>query len=276
MIVDSHAHIYSEEFDEDFDAMIQRAREAGVNHYLMPNVDVASIERLHRVSDRFPDNAYPMMGLHPCSVKEEDMEDQLGVVERHLFMPVRKYYAVGEIGIDLYWDKSTLDLQIQAFELQINWAKTLQIPIVIHVRDSFEEVLQIVDRLNDDRLTGVFHCFTGTKSQAEHIIEYGGFKLGIGGVATFKNGKIDQFIHEIDLSHLILETDSPYLAPVPHRGKRNEPAYAALVAEKLASCYGISKEEIARITTKNCEELFKIEFTTHETDLHGPIPADFD
>lgn len=265
MLIDSHTHIYLPEFEEDFSEMVARARAVGVRYFLMPNVDVETIPLMHRIQDRLPDHAFPMMGLHPCSVKD-DFENQLEEIKRHLFQPVRKYLAVGEIGIDLYWDKSTLDIQIKAFEMQIEWAKALNLPIVIHVRDAFDEVFEVLDRVNDDRLRGVFHCFTGTKEQAQHIIDYGSFKLGIGGVVTFKNGKIDQFIAEVDMSHLILETDAPYLAPVPHRGKRNEPAYASLVANKLAECYGVSGDEIALTTTQNCIDLFKLNLTNHEED----------
>lgn len=265
MLIDSHTHIYLPEFEEDFSEMVARARAVGVRYFLMPNVDVETIPLMHRIQDRLPDHAFPMMGLHPCSVKD-DFENQLEEIKRHLFQPVRKYWAVGEIGIDLYWDKSTLDIQIKAFEMQIEWAKALNLPIVIHVRDASDEVFEVLDRVNDDRLRGVFHCFTGTKEQAQHIIDYGSFKLGIGGVVTFKNGKIDQFIAEVDMSHLILETDAPYLAPVPHRGKRNEPAYSSLVANKLAECYGVSGDEIALTTTQNCIDLFKLNLTNHEED----------
>jgi TatD DNase family protein len=265
MLIDSHTHIYLPEFEEDFSEMVARARAVGVRYFLMPNVDVETIPLMHRIQDRLPDHAFPMMGLHPCSVKD-DFENQLEEIKRHLFQPVRKYWAVGEIGIDLYWDKSTLDIQIKAFEMQIEWAKALNLPIVIHVRDASDEVFEVLDRVNDDRLRGVFHCFTGTKEQAQHIIDYGSFKLGIGGVVTFKNGKIDQFISEVDMSHLILETDAPYLAPVPHRGKRNEPAYSSLVANKLAECYGVSGDEIALTTTQNCIDLFKLNLTNHEED----------
>lgn len=263
MLIDSHTHIYHEDFNEDFDAMIARARSAGVKHYLMPNIDVESIDVLHKTADRLPFRAHPMMGLHPCSV-QEDYQSQLDIIHEHLFKSVKKYVAVGEIGIDLYWDKSTLDIQIDAFEQQINWAKTLKLPIVIHVRDAFDEVFSVVDRMNDERLTGVFHCFSGDANQAQKIIDYGGFKLGIGGVVTFKNGKIDQFIHDIDLKHILLETDAPYLAPVPFRGKRNEPTFTKLVAEKLAECYHLSVKEISKATTQNCRELFNRDFVNYE------------
>lgn len=252
---------------------MNRASEAGVQHLLMPNIDVPSIDAMHRVADRYPDRCYPMMGLHPCSV-QEDFREQLSVVERHLFQPVRKYIAVGEIGIDLYWDKSTLEIQQEAFRQQIEWAKALKLPIVIHVRESFDEVFEIVDELHDERLRGVFHCFTGTLEQAKHIEAYGSFMMGIGGVLTFKNGKIDQFIHELDLNRLILETDSPYLAPKPYRGKRNEPAYTRLVAEKLSTLTGKSLEEIEAVSTANCERLFHLTFE-HEASS-APLPDHLD
>ncbi len=265
MLIDSHTHIYLPEFDDDFSEMIEQARNAGVRYFLMPNVDVESIPQMHRAQDRLPDHAFPMMGLHPCSVKDY-FETQLEVIKRHLFQPVRKYWAVGEIGIDLYWDKSTLDIQVKAFEMQIEWAKALKLPIVIHVRDAFDEIFEVLDRVHDEHLRGVFHCFTGTKEQAQKIIDYGTFKMGIGGVVTFKNGKIDQYISEIDLSHFVLETDAPYLAPVPYRGKRNEPAYTALVAQKIADCYHKNVDEIIQVTTQNCIDLFKLNIPTHEED----------
>lgn len=274
MIIDTHNHIYSEAFDEDREAAVERARAAGVGILLMPNVDSATILAMHKVADRYPDMALPMMGLHPCSVNAASWEAELETIKQHLFKPVRKYWAVGEIGIDLYWEKETLDLQIIAFEQQINWAKALDLPIVIHVRDAFDEVFEVVDRCNDDRLRGVFHCFTGTEAQARHIIEYGGFKLGIGGVLTFKNGKIDRFMHVIGIEHLVLETDAPYLAPVPHRGKRNEPAYTKLVSEKLAACYNMSTDELARITTENAAELFRLDLHSYENTDPDHTPFD--
>ncbi|GAB5537902.1 MAG: TatD family hydrolase [Salibacteraceae bacterium] len=262
MLIDSHTHNYHENFSDDFDEMIARAGHAGVGHFLMPAIDSEYHDAMHKTAEIVP-NAYPMMGVHPCSINA-NFEEELKIAESYLFGNPNAYCAVGEIGIDLYWDTSTLDMQIEAFERQIGWAKQLNKPIVIHVRDAFEETIAVLDRLNDESLTGVFHCFTGTKAQADHILGYGGFKLGIGGVVTFKNGKIDQFIHEIELEHLILETDAPYLAPKPHRGKRNEPAYVRLVAEKLASCYGISMEEIEAQTTDNCRHLFNQEFITND------------
>lgn len=259
MLIDSHNHIYAEQFQDDLDQVMERALDANVQHHLMPNIDVESIGPMHGVADRFSDRCHPMMGLHPCSVKE-DFEEQLRVIDRHLFQPVRHYIAVGEIGIDLYWDKSTLAIQQEAFKRQIEWAKALDLPIVIHARDSFKELFEVVDEMHDERLRGVFHCFTGTLEDAKHIEAYGSFMMGIGGVLTFKNGKIDQFINELDMNRLILETDSPYLAPKPHRGKRNEPAYTALVATKLSELTGKSLEEISEITTSNCKRLFNLNF----------------
>lgn len=257
MLIDSHTHIYSDQFSEDFNEMIARANVAGVEHLLLPNVDVNSIDAMHSVVDRLGGRAHAMMGLHPCSV-QQDFEEQLAIMRKHIDEQTRPYCAIGEIGIDLYWDKTTLPLQVQAFETQINWAKELDLPIVIHVRDAFDECFEVMDHMVDERLRGVFHCFSGNKEQAQKIIDYKTFKMGIGGVVTFKNGKIDQFLADFDLKHFILETDSPYLAPVPHRGKRNESAYTALVAKKMAEVFGISEEVIASETSKNCIELFRL------------------
>jgi TatD DNase family protein len=198
-----------------------------------------------------------MFGLHPCSVKE-NWKEELRLVEHDLFNNSSKLnpIAVGEIGLDLYWERSFLEQQVEALEIQINWAKKLGLPIVIHVRDAFDEIFEVIDSLNDDSLTGVFHCFTGNLSQANHILDYGGFKLGLGGVLTFKNSGLDKTIEQIDLKHLILETDSPYLAPHPHRGKRNEPAYLMLVAKKLAEVKGVLLEEVSRVTEINTNEIF--------------------
>ena len=195
-----------------------------------------------------------MMGLHPTHVKE-NYEEELMHVEEMLAM--RKFYAVGEIGIDLYWDKSTLDIQKKAFKHQIQLAKKYGLPIVIHCREAFDEIFEVLETEKDEDLYGIFHCFTGALEQAHQAISYN-LKLGIGGVATFKNGKIDQFLNQIDLKHIVLETDSPYLAPVPFRGKRNESAYIIKVLEKLASIYNVSLEELAAITTENSKEVFKI------------------
>jgi TatD DNase family protein len=201
----------------------------------------------------FPENITAMMGLHPCSVKPETWENELKIVKNYLDQ--RNFVAIGEIGIDLYWDSSTLDIQVKAFEQQIDWAIERDIPIVIHTRSSFDEVFEVLERKKHPKLRGIFHCFSGNLEQAKHAIELQ-FLLGIGGVVTFKNGKIDQFLNEIPIENIVLETDSPYLAPVPFRGKRNESAYVELVAEKLVDIYGLQFSEIYRITTENAERIF--------------------
>jgi len=252
-MIDTHTHLYSTEFDADRDAMIQSAIKSGVSKMLMPNVDINSIAGMHELAKKFPQNCFAMMGLHPCSVNE-NWENDLRTIKD--WLDKEKYCAVGEIGIDLYWDKSTLEFQLKAFRTQIQWAKEKKLPIVIHVREAFNETFEIVDELNDENLTGVFHCFSGNLEQAKHIINYGGFKLGIGGVATFKNGGLDKVLPEIGLQHLVLETDSPYLAPVPHRGKRNESSYLTLMANKLAELKGVDVKTIDEVTTKNALQLF--------------------
>ena len=254
-LIDTHTHLFAEQFDEDRHEVVQEAIKAGVSKMLLPNIDLDSIEAMHQLEKDFPKICFAMMGLHPCSVNK-NWEEELAVIKKHLFN--RKYCAVGEIGMDLYWDKTTLPFQQKAFAQQLEWAKELKIPVAIHVRDAFDETFEIVDQLNDENLTGVFHCFTGNSEQAQHIINYGGFKLGIGGVLTFKNSGVDKVVAEIDIEHLILETDSPYLAPHPNRGKRNETSYITYVASKLAEVKGISIEQVADITTKNAEELFKV------------------
>ena len=253
--IDTHTHLFAQQFDDDRQETIKAAIDAGVNKMLLPNIDLDSIEAMHQLEKEFPNNCFAMMGLHPCSVTE-NRKEELETIKTHLFE--RPYCALGEIGLDLYWDKTLLPFQQKAFTQQIEWAKELQIPIVIHVRDAFTEAFEIVDELNDENLKGVFHCFTGTLDQAKHIINYGGFKLGIGGVLTFKNSGLDKVVSELDMQHLILETDSPYLAPAPNRGKRNETSYLTYIASKLAEIKGIKIEEVAEITTKNALELFGV------------------
>jgi len=253
--VDTHTHLFSPSFDEDRAEIVQRAIKAGVETLLLPNIDVESIEPMYNLCIQFPENCFPMMGLHPGSV-DEKWEENLEVIRKNLFE--RKNCAVGEIGMDLYWDKTFVNEQAEAFRRQVNWAKELNLPIVIHAREAFDEIFAIVDELNDERLTGVFHCFTGTLDQAKKIQNYGGFKLGIGGVLTYKKAGLDEILKDVELSELILETDSPYLPPTPHRGKRNESAYLLHVAEKLADVKGISLVEVAKITSKNANELFKL------------------
>jgi TatD DNase family protein len=255
MFIDTHTHLYVDAFDDDRSEVVDRAFETGIEKLLLPNIDVDSIESMHQLEANYPGKCISMMGLHPGSVKE-DWESQLEVIRKHLFS--RDYIAVGEIGMDLYWDKTFVEEQKIAFTKQIEWAKELKLPIAIHARDAFDEIFEIVDTLNDDGLTGVFHCFTGSVDQAEKILSYGGFKLGIGGVLTYKNAKIDEVIKTIDLEHLILETDAPYLTPVPHRGKRNESSYLLHVAEKLADVHGVTLKKVEEETTKNAIELFNL------------------
>ncbi len=255
MFIDTHTHLYLEEFDTDREAMLQRAFEAGVTHLFLPNIDEQSVAPMEQMRAQHPDRCFPMMGLHPCSVKA-DYEEVLERLKQQL--DTRKYYAIGETGIDLYWDRTFIAEQKLAFRAQISWAKNYDLPLVIHARDSFPEILEILDELNDTTLRGIFHCFTGTAQQAQHILNYGGFKLGIGGVLTYKNAGLDKTLASVSPEALLLETDSPYLAPVPYRGKRNESAYVKRVAERLAEVYSCSLEEIAAITTRNARALFGI------------------
>jgi TatD DNase family protein len=253
MLIDTHTHLYSAQFDEDRDQMMTRALNQGVAKFLLPNIDLESVSGMYELVERYPGVCYPMMGLHPCSVAE-NWEEQLHAIRKAF--EGKTYVAIGEIGIDLYWDKTTLPFQIAAFRAQVNWAKELNLPIVIHARDSFSELFEQLDELNDTSLTGVFHCFTGSAEDAKKILDYGGFKLGIGGVVTFKKSGLDDVLKNIPLDALILETDSPYLAPSPHRGKRNESAYVRLVAEKLSAIYGCSVAEVEASTTDTALNLF--------------------
>ncbi len=254
IITDTHTHLYSEAFDEDRATMIQRALDENVSRFFIPAIDSTYTEAMLQLEKDFPEHIFLMMGLHPTHVKE-NFKDELAHVEDMLSQ--RKFYAVGEIGIDLYWDKTTLDIQIEAFKYQINLAKKYKLPIVIHCREAFDEIFEVLEQEKSDDLFGIFHCFTGTLEQAQQAISYN-MKLGIGGVVTFKNGKIDQFINKIDIKHLVLETDSPYLAPKPYRGKRNESLYIIKVLEKLSELYGMSAEDIAAITTENSKQVFGI------------------
>ncbi|GAA4800481.1 TatD family hydrolase [Litoribaculum gwangyangense] len=254
IITDTHTHLYSEAFDEDRNEMINRAIDKGISRFFIPAIDSTYIQAMLELEKAFPENIFLMMGLHPTHVKG-NYEEELKFVEQMLAS--RKFYAIGEIGIDLYWDKSTLNIQKEAFKYQINLAKKHKLPIVIHCREAFDEIFEVLETEKDDNLFGIFHCFTGSVEQAYKAISYN-MKLGIGGVTTFKNGKIDQFLHQIDLEHIVLETDSPYLAPVPYRGKRNESVYILKVLEKLSEIYNIPQEEIARITTENSKDIFKI------------------
>lgn len=252
-MIDTHTHLYAEEFDHDRKETLQRAIDKGVIDFYLPAISSETHEKMLHLEREYPEQIHAMMGLHPCYVKPETWEKELQMVEDYLHQ--RDFCAIGEIGIDLYWDKTTLDIQIEAFERQIDWAIEKNVPIIIHSRESFEETFDVLERKKHPKLRGIFHCFTGNLEQAQHAINLQ-FVLGIGGVATFKNGKIDQFLHEIPLDKIVLETDSPYLAPVPHRGKRNESSYLDLVAGKLVNIYGKSFSEIDEITTENAKRIF--------------------
>lgn len=254
ILTDTHTHLYSEEFAEDRTEMIQRAMDKGVKRFFVPAIDSTYTQKMYDLEKQFPEHIFLMMGLHPCYVKE-GYEAELAYVEAELAR--RKFAAIGEIGIDLYWDKTTLPMQKIAFQKQIQWAKKYKLPINIHCREAFDEIFEVLELEKSDELFGIFHCFSGTYEQALQAISYN-MKLGIGGVVTFKNGKIDQFLQQIDIKHIVLETDSPYLAPAPYRGKRNESSYVKLVAEKLSEIYQLPVAEIARITTENSREVFGI------------------
>lgn len=252
-LVDTHTHLFAEEFDNDRAAMVQRAIDHGVNRLLLPNIDSTSLQAMKQLAEAYPQNCLPMMGLHPCSVKE-DYKEELALVEKELFSDY-KYYGVGEIGLDLYWDKTFYPQQKEAFIQQIKWAIQLNLPVSIHTREATDEAIEILSSADLQDARGVFHCFTGTAEQAEKIISLG-FHLGIGGVVTFKNTTLREVLAPVDLKHIVFETDSPYLAPVPFRGKRNESAYVLHLAEKLAEVKNISVEEVAKITTQNAASIF--------------------
>jgi TatD DNase family protein len=253
-IIDTHTHLYLNQFREDIDDVIAQAKENGVKKFIFPAIDSSHFERMHNLKKKYPNDIFLMSGLHPTDVKE-NYKDELDFVVNTL--KTNSYVAIGEIGIDLYWEKSFLKQQQDAFKFQIRLAIKHDLPIVIHCREAFNEIFEILDKENCDKLRGVFHCFSGTFEEAQRAINLG-FVLGIGGVVTFKNGGIDKFLHKIDLKNIVLETDSPYLAPVPFRGKRNESSYIIYVLEKLSEIYGISKEKIAEITSKNAEKVFRL------------------
>lgn len=252
MFIDTHAHIYAEQFDKDREEVLQRTFEQNVTKIYMPNIDHTSIDAMLEVEEKYPNNCFAMMGLHPCYVKK-GFEKELYLVEEWLNR--REFVAVGEIGTDLYWDKTTFDMQAEAFKIQVNWAKEKGLAIIIHCRDSFAETLELLEPLKDENLKGIFHCFTGTLEEAQKAIDLG-FYLGIGGVSTFKNGGLDKVLPSIKLEHLVLETDCPYLAPVPHRGKRNETSYIPLIAHRIAELGEKPIEEVAKITSENAGKVF--------------------
>lgn len=255
LLTDTHTHLYSNAFDDDRDAMIQRAIASGVERFFIPAIDSETTQAMYTLESQYPKHMFLMMGLHPTSVQKNTYLQELRHVEEEFNK--RKFYAVGEIGIDLYWDESTLGIQQEAFHKQIELAKTYKLPIVIHCREAFDEVFEVLEAHKGDGLYGIFHCFTGTYEDAQKAISYN-MKLGIGGVVTFKNGKIDQFLNKIGLEHIVLETDSPYLSPKPYRGKRNESSYLTYVAEKLSDIYQLPLAEIGALTTKNSKAVFGV------------------
>jgi len=252
ILTDTHTHLYSQEFSQDLDQVIQRALNAKVERFFIPAIDSSYVQAMYDLEKKYPKNVFLMCGLHPTSVKE-NYQQELNFIEKQLEQ--RTFVAIGEIGMDLFWDKTFIKEQQYSFRFQIALAKKHKLPIVIHCREAFDEIFEILEEQKSDDLHGILHCFSGTLEQAKQAISFN-MKLGIGGVVTFKNGKIDKFINQIDLKHIVLETDSPYLAPVPFRGKRNESAYIVNVAEKLSELYGVSVQEIAEITTKNSIEVF--------------------
>lgn len=253
-MIDTHAHIYLEEFKSDLDAVIGRSMAAGIEKIFMPNVDSETIDDMMKATERYPGYCIPMMGLHPGSV-DERYEERLELVERWLSKGV--FAAVGEIGIDLYWDRTFENQQKEAFKRQVELAKKFDLPIVVHHRNAFDEAFKIVKQLKDNKLTGIFHCFTGTKEEADKLTSLG-FYLGIGGVATFKNGGLDKSLPGVNIERIVLETDSPYLAPAPYRGKRNEPAYLELVAKRLGEILNMETNQVIEVTSANARNIFKV------------------
>ncbi len=252
-LTDTHTHLYVKEFDEDRTEVIKNAIQSGITKMILPGINSSYIDIQNKLASQFPENCFPAIGLHPSDVKE-GYQNEIQIVEKEL--KTGKYIAVGEIGIDLYWDKTFIEEQKSAFEQQINFAKEYKLPIIIHVREAFDEVFQIIDKLNDEHLTGIFHSFTGNLEQANQILAYKGFKIGINGIVTFKNSGLDKVVQNIDLKHLVLETDSPYLSPVPKRGKRNESSHLIYIAEKIAEIKMVSLEKLKEITNRNAIEIF--------------------
>lgn len=255
IFVDSHSHIFDNAFDLDRAEVIANAAALGVKYHILPNIDSTYSERVIRTANTFKGQCFPLIGLHPTSVSES-YEEELRHIEKILKKEI--YFGIGEIGIDLYWDKTYFEQQKIAFRYQLELAKKLNLPVVIHSRNSFDEIFEIVDHENDSNLRGVFHAFTGSYDQYKHIVGYGGFKVGIGGIVTYKNGGVDKVVAQMDLEHILLETDSPYLAPVPKRGQRNESQNIVIIAQKISEILNIPIEEVAKTTTQNSLDLFKI------------------
>ena len=255
IFIDTHTHLYLKDFDDDLNQVVEKAISKGVKYMLLPNIDRTSTEGMLKICRDFPDNCLPMIGLHPTSVKS-NYKEELSLVEKYLSK--ENFCAIGEIGIDLYWDKTFYEEQVEAMKFQINLAKEYKLPIVIHSRNSYDEVFKVFYESKFPEMRGVFHCFSGSVDQAKKVINELGFELGIGGVVTFKNSGLDKVVKEVDLKNIVLETDSPFLAPMPFRGKRNESAYTILIAEKIASIKNITIEEVSETTTKTAIELFKM------------------
>lgn len=253
-MIETHAHIYSEQFKEDIGHVIERSQEAGIQKIVMPNIDHTSIDDMMELEHKYPNYCLATMGLHPCSVNK-DFEKELYIIEE--WLNKREFVAIGEMGTDLYWDITYKEQQIEAFKIQVAWAKKFKKPIIIHCRESLDLTIELVQSLKSDELTGVFHCFNGNEKQAQKIVELD-FYLGLGGVATFKNAGMDTVIPNLDLDRIVLETDAPYLAPTPHRGKRNEPAYLEIIAQKIADYRQMSLDELKSKTTINAKKLFQL------------------
>lgn len=253
--IDTHTHIFLPQFEEDREEMIKRAIDRGVSTMLLPNIDKNTVLDMNELASKYPKNLFPMMGLHPCSVPQ-DHNSLLDEMEEELRSG--KYCAVGETGIDLYWDKSLLKEQIESFRRHVRWSIEMDLPLVIHARESFKEIFEVIDEENDERLKGVFHCFTGGAEEADKILSFGGFKMGIGGVLTYKKSGLSDVLKDYEVKHFVLETDAPFLSPTPHRSKRNEPSFLIHVAEKLADTLQMGIDELAVATTANARELFKL------------------
>ncbi len=255
MWVDTHSHLYQEVFQSDWEEVLIRLKASKVDQVFLPNIDLDSIPAMMRLTEENPELFFPMMGLHPCDVKE-DFENVLEKMER--LFSLHKFYGVGETGIDLFWDKSTLDIQIKSLEIQINWAKKFNLPIILHARDSFNEILTVIEKHHDAQLRGIFHCFTGSEQIAQRILKLDSFMLGIGGVVSYPKAHIKETLKKIPLSHVVLETDSPFLPPTPYRGKRNESSYIPIIGEHLVDAYGGTLSDIAQVTTSNAKRIFGI------------------
>ena len=254
MFIDTHAHLYDEQFIQDIQSVIFKSQEQGVGKIFMPNCDLATLQPMLAIANEYPRNCFPMLGLHPCYVKE-DVEEVLEAMQKHLSGDIT-FSAIGEIGLDYYWDKTFVEQQKRAFELQIDWALQSELSIVVHSRESTQDCIDIIAKKQQGDLRGIFHCFSGTLNEAKQLIDLG-FYLGIGGVLTFKNSDLKSIVKDIDLKHLVLETDAPYLAPVPHRGKRNEPTYIPLIASIMAEIKQVTIDEIAHQTSINANQIFK-------------------